>query len=86
MYFKNLLNKINRKKSVIAIIGLGYVGLPLAINYSLKGFKVIGIDNDSKKINKLNKGISYIKQFKSELIKKIQDKGFKAYSDFKILS
>ncbi|MFD0829723.1 nucleotide sugar dehydrogenase [Neobacillus sp. M.A.Huq-85] len=48
------------KKPSVAVIGLGYVGLPLALSIMKKGFKVIGIDLDLKKIKQLEKGLSYI--------------------------
>ena len=50
MHFSKLLSKIKNKKSVIGIVGLGYVGLPLVREYSRKKFKVIGIDIDKKKL------------------------------------
>jgi UDP-N-acetyl-D-glucosamine dehydrogenase len=61
-----LLKKINNKSAVIGIIGLGYVGLPLALEYALKGFKTIGFDLDERKIPMLNAGKSYIKHIKPE--------------------
>ncbi len=80
---KELLNKINNKSAVIGIIGLGYVGLPLALEYALKGFKTIGFDIDEKKIPLLNSGKSYIKHINSGRIKKAVDsKRFFATSDF----
>jgi len=57
----SLLNKIKQKNATIGIIGLGYVGLPLAIRFSEEGFKVIGFDIDDSKVKMLNKGESYIK-------------------------
>lgn len=45
----HLLKKIENNSAVIGIIGLGYVGLPLALEYALKGFKTIGFDVDEKK-------------------------------------
>ena len=45
---------------MIGIIGLGYVGLPLTLRYSAVGFKVLGIDIDAAKVDKLNAGASYI--------------------------
>ena len=48
-YFNDLKKKINTKKSTIGVIGLGYVGLPLALLYLKKKFKVIGFDIDKKK-------------------------------------
>ena len=47
---KELLHKINTKKAKIGIIGLGYVGLPLAINFAKNNFLTNGFDNDLKKI------------------------------------
>ena len=55
-----LLKKLNDKEATIGIIGLGYVGLPLSLTYAEKGFKVIGIDIDQSKINKLKNYKSYI--------------------------
>lgn len=78
-----LLNKIENKTAVIGIIGLGYVGLPLALEYALKGFKTIGFDIDERKIPLLNSGKSYIKHIDEEKIKKsVKSKKFLATSDF----
>ena len=55
MYYQVLKEKINNKKSVIAVIGLGYVGLPLLIQFYKKGFNSIGIDIDKKKISNLRR-------------------------------
>ncbi len=80
---KELLKKINNKSAVIGIIGLGYVGLPLALEYALKGFKTIGFDIDDKKIPILNSGRSYIKHISTEKIKQaVNSKKFFATSDF----
>ena len=57
-----LANKIKQKKSVIGIIGLGYVGLPLALLMSKKGFRVFGYDIDKKKITQLKRGKSYLER------------------------
>ena len=62
---KNLIKKIKHKKAVVGIIGLGYVGLPLALECCKKGFKTIGFDIDKNKIEKINLGISHIKQVKN---------------------
>ena len=78
-----LLKKIENKTAVIGIIGLGYVGLPLALEYALKGFKTIGFDIDERKIPILNSGKSYIKHIKADKIKKtIGNKKFFATADF----
>ncbi|MFH2068265.1 MAG: nucleotide sugar dehydrogenase [Candidatus Omnitrophota bacterium] len=63
----SLLKKIQEKNAVIGIIGMGYVGLPLAINFLKAGFRVIGFDSDVKKVNSLNRGQSYIKHIPASL-------------------
>ena len=78
-----LLKKIENKTAVIGIIGLGYVGLPLALEYAVKGFKTIGFDIDERKIPILNSGKSYIKHIKADKIKKtVDNKKFFATADF----
>jgi UDP-N-acetyl-D-glucosamine dehydrogenase len=59
-YFSELKEKISKKQASIAVIGLGYVGLPLAVAYAKKGFSVWGIDVDKDRISRLKKKISYI--------------------------
>lgn len=67
----NLISKIKNKKITIGVVGLGYVGLPLALRFSEVGFNVIGYDKDNKKIINLKKNKSYIKSISDqELIKK----------------
>ena len=58
--FKILEEKINKKKAKICIIGLGYVGLPLSVAFSKKGYSVIGLDNSKSRITRLKKGEQYI--------------------------
>lgn len=78
-----LLKKIENKTAVIGIIGLGYVGLPLALEYATKGFKTIGFDIDERKIPILNAGKSYIKHIKADKIRKtVGNKKFFATADF----
>lgn len=79
---KKLINKINKKTSIIGIFGLGYIGLPLALRFSEAGFKVIGFDIDKNKIKKLNKGESYIDYIKSSQIIKLLKKKFEITSNF----
>jgi UDP-N-acetyl-D-glucosamine dehydrogenase len=79
----NLKDKIEDKTAKIGIVGLGYVGLPLGLEFALKGFKVMGFDVDEKKIPVLNSGKSYIKHINESRIKKAVDSGkFTAVSDF----
>jgi UDP-N-acetyl-D-glucosamine dehydrogenase len=60
-YQSALLKKIGGKSAIVGIIGLGYVGLPLAIHFCQSGFNVIGFDLDEKKVNMLLNGQSYIR-------------------------
>lgn len=78
-----ILEKINSKKAVVGIIGLGYVGLPLALEFVEKKFQVLGFDVDEKKIPLINDGKSYIKHIPSEKIKNAIDAGYlSATNDF----
>ena len=61
---KLLLSKFKNKKFIVGIVGLGYVGLPICERFSRVGVEVIGVDNNSSKINTLKKGSSYIKSSK----------------------
>lgn len=55
-----LLDKINRKEILVGVVGLGYVGLPLAVEKAKAGFKTIGFDVQSIKVEQVNAGINYI--------------------------
>src|SRR5215470_10299028 len=67
----------------IAVIGLGYVGLPLSIQFARSGVTVIGIDVDSKKVELLNNGQSYIKHVSGDGIRELVDGGkFSGTTDF----
>lgn len=83
----NLEKKIKSKQASIAVIGLGYVGLPLVKTFLENGFKVIGFDVDPQKVDQLNKGKSYIRDVKGEDLKDhLKKKEFQATSDYKKLS
>ena len=64
-----LTAKIKNKSAVVGIIGLGYVGLPLGLEFASKGFKVIGFDIDERKIPVLKSGKTYIKHISGDRIK-----------------
>lgn len=84
---KNLVvDKFNSKKAVIGIVGLGYVGLPLALRYSEVGFKVLGFDIDQFKVNKINDGQSYIEHISTGAVSEAKSKGFEGTTDFKRIS
>ena len=65
----DLLKKINSKQAKIGVIGLGYVGLPLAVELAKKGFIVTGLEVDSKKTESINNKKSYIGDISTEDIK-----------------
>ena len=67
--------KINRKEARVAVIGLGYVGLPLAVEFAKKGFKALGVDLDKNKVDSITSGNSYILDIPSEEIKPLVKKG-----------
>jgi UDP-N-acetyl-D-glucosamine dehydrogenase len=83
---ENLITKLKEKKANIAILGLGYVGLPLAVVFGEAGFRVTGVDPDSRKVESLNKGVSYIPDVKTEAIEKLVKSGnLTATTDFSVL-
>jgi UDP-N-acetyl-D-glucosamine dehydrogenase len=61
----DLLAKIKDKQALVGIIGLGYVGLPLVLRFCEVGFRVLGFDTDADKVERLNRGESYIKHIPS---------------------
>ena len=78
-----LLEKIKNKSAIVGIIGMGYVGLPLALTFSAKKFNVLGFDLDEKKISLLNKGRGYLKHISDNKIKQVVNSGYlKTTSDF----
>ena len=74
--FKKLLSSLKDNKASIGIIGMGYVGLPLAIAYAESGFKVLGIDIDKNKVNKINNSISYINHIPGERLTILVDSNY----------
>ena len=84
---ESLISQLKSRKAKIGIIGLGYVGLPLGLNYAENGYKVIGFDIDESKIDHLKNKRSYISTIKQERIKvSISNLTFEATSDFKKIS
>src|SRR3972149_4523102 len=80
-----LIEKIQSRNANIAIIGLGYVGLPLAMEFCRAGFQVTGFDIDTEKVNVLKQGKSYIKHINASLISRYLS-SFKPATDFTRLS
>ena len=82
----SIMEKIEQKRVQVGIMGLGYVGLPLALEFTKIGFKVTGIDMDKKKIEAIYKGKSYIKDSTDAEIKNAVEAGLlKATTDFSVL-
>src|SRR5436190_19198408 len=74
-YANVLFGKIQDRTANVAIIGLGYVGLPLAVEFANAGFNVTGIDLDEQKIRSIGEGRSYIKDVKDEAIGRVVETG-----------
>jgi len=81
-----LKNKILNKSASIAIVGLGYVGLPIAIRLANVGFKVFGIDISEEKVKSLNSGKSYIVDIHDEAIEAVINKNLYVGSDYSVLA
>jgi UDP-N-acetyl-D-glucosamine dehydrogenase len=81
-----LIDLIRKRNARIGIIGLGYVGLPLVVEFSSAGFDVTGFDLDSTKVRKLRRGISYIGHIPSSKIRECVKKGkFTPTDDFSLI-
>lgn len=86
-YKQTLIKKLEDKTARMAVLGLGYVGLPLAVVFAEKGFKVTGIDPIASKVDQINKGESYILDIENEQISKLVKSGnLEATTDFSVLS
>jgi UDP-N-acetyl-D-glucosamine dehydrogenase len=70
-----LFNKIENRSARIGVVGLGYVGLPFAVEKAKVGFKVLGIDRSEWRVDAVNKGKNYISDVKDEELKALVDKG-----------
>ena len=79
---EQLKSKIQQRKARVGIIGMGYVGLPLALLYSEQKFQVTGFDIDQRKIDTLAKGGSYIYRITTDEIQAAKAQGFTATSDY----
>jgi UDP-N-acetyl-D-glucosamine dehydrogenase len=77
-----LLRKLRSRDATIAIVGMGYVGLPLALRYAEVGYRVLGIDLDAAKVKALNEGRSYIQHTPSASVAAARARGFEASVDF----
>ncbi|MEN8005480.1 MAG: nucleotide sugar dehydrogenase [Candidatus Krumholzibacteriota bacterium] len=84
---QQLISKLKSKEARLGILGLGYVGLPLAVSFAKAGFRVIGFDLDVNKVNAVNKGDSYIIDISSEDLAGVVESGhLVATTDFSRLA
>ncbi|WP_185388527.1 nucleotide sugar dehydrogenase [Listeria newyorkensis] len=87
MYYETMQEKINTKNGTVGVIGLGYVGLPLAIEFAEAGYNVIGFDIHAGKVNQLMQGDSYIIDITNQkLATVVQSAHFTPTTDFSKLS
>jgi UDP-N-acetyl-D-glucosamine dehydrogenase len=70
-----LIKKLQDKTAKIGILGMGYVGMPLAVVFAEKGFDVLGIDPDPRKVETFNQGISYIQDVPTETVARLKAAG-----------
>jgi UDP-N-acetyl-D-glucosamine dehydrogenase len=79
---QQLIDQLRSKTAVIGVVGLGYVGLPLALRFAEVGFRVIGFDIDRSKVDALGRGRSYFRHIASESVARAVQQGFTASDDF----
>jgi UDP-N-acetyl-D-glucosamine dehydrogenase len=83
---EKLIKKLADRTATVGILGLGYVGLPLAAAFSEAGFRVIGVDPEKRKVETLNQGISYIQDVPTDQIRRqVQAGRLSATTDFGVL-
>jgi UDP-N-acetyl-D-glucosamine dehydrogenase len=81
--YRRLEDKIRTRTARVGIVGLGYVGLPLAVEFAKAGFQVTGIDVQPDKVAKLNAGESYVQDVPADVLRPLVEKGMvRATSDF----
>ena len=78
----SLVAKLKERKATIGIVGLGYVGLPLALRYAEVGYRVVGLDIDAAKVESLNAGRSYIEHIPAAAVAQARRAWFEASGDF----
>jgi len=76
----SLIEKFRRREALVAVVGLGYVGLPLAMTFAEAGFRVLGLDVDAAKVERLRAGQSYLETVAGARIAKAN--GFQATTDY----
>jgi len=83
---QDLAARIDAREATIGVIGLGYVGLPLAVEFAQAGFEVTGIDVDERRVRELERGRSYIQDVPTADVRTLVRSGhLKATVDFSVL-
>jgi UDP-N-acetyl-D-glucosamine dehydrogenase len=79
----DLLGKIQDRSATVSVIGLGYAGLPLALAFADAGFRVVGVDLDGARVERLNRGDSYVQDVTPERLSALVECGrFRATTDY----
>ena len=83
----DLKEKITTHKAEIGLVGLGYAGLPMGIEFARSGLTVHGIDTDGEKVLDLNRGKSHVQDVEDKVLQGVLDSGhFRAHSDYQVVS
>ncbi|MGH7380708.1 MAG: hypothetical protein ACREKR_00565 [Candidatus Methylomirabilales bacterium] len=87
MHQSQLAKKIEQKVAVTCVMGLGYVGLPEAVSFARAGYRVIGVDIDPERVNRVNAGSSYIPDVEAASLASLVQAGrLSATRDFDVLA
>ena len=83
---QTLIHKITERSAHVSVVGLGYVGLPLAIEFARAGYRVTGLDTDADKVTGINAGRSHVQDVSSAALRQVVESGqFRATDDFAVL-
>lgn len=82
MNIENFLNLVESHQATVGIVGMGYVGLPLALRFTEVGIRVVGFDIDQEKVDFLNSGKTYIKHIPEDAVSAAHKSGLTATADF----
>ncbi|RMG72861.1 MAG: nucleotide sugar dehydrogenase [Bacteroidetes bacterium] len=82
----NLAQRLTQKEAVIGVVGLGYVGMPIALEYCKKGFRCLGVDVSARKVEALNQGENFIEDLDDQEVREMVEKGMlSASTDYAVL-
>ncbi len=83
---ENLIKRITSRRAKVGVLGLGYVGLPLAVEFAKAGFDVVGIDMQESKVAQFNSGKSYVQDVKDDVFGPLVLSGkLRATADFSVI-